>query len=381
MKFKYKNGYICVDNESIGRGANYVTYRGTLYDDNFDGKKVILKVFEPIGFATEYVYNDNCITAIKILPAQTSNSASFLKKYISMERSIRNLARLQRMPALRKHIVDIYGFDNCLFDINNNSITIDYAESDCKSIGSYKAFSIYFDDDFDNGIEYENYHHFKFDAIEDIIDVVIKMAEIIRVLHRKNLIHRDIKPSNFLYNIDRVDNSKQFNIKMLDTDTITKLASGKFSKISSSEPFAPSEAYDGLYDKSTDVYMLVTTLISLLFSSSEIYMLCETEKNFKIYNYNNIITDDSCEFLKEKYNCSQGFINKLSDIISYSLSDSFYRCSSVDRLIRDLSILREIHENKGIHPEVIRDNAEKIIKDFNLDIDEDLFADVSVSEE
>lgn len=60
---------------------------------------------------------------------------------------------------------------------------------------------------------------------------------------------------------------------------------------------------------------------------------------------------------------------------------SKHRYKFIDDLYNDLIILKEIYQNKGVHPEVMLDNAQNIAKEFAGELkgfDEDLLCDCVV---
>ena len=377
LTFRLKeNAYAEVDAKPIGRGSNFITYRGEMFDSTFSkGKKVILKVFSPfIGTNEEFEFkpitdNKGMIFAFQFLPAQKEQFFYiFIQKYIEMQCSFQRLQCLLKENTLRGNIVDLYDTYDCFFDaefielsVNRQSME-EYLKgsspSEVEKIDCFYSVSLYYDDNFDADSLFETTN-----SITEILDIMIHSADIIQKLHSINVVHMDIKPSNFLYNRIEILGTHEISVKMLDTDTIVNDPNYNKQQLSTAEPFSPPEAYDGYYGKASDVYMLAASLVHWLFSEEIVLKSTYDENGHKLLNMDVLLEENNM----------------------YSLKDSLCprrseRCGDVDCFKKDLSVLKDIFECRGIHPEIMLDKARERAEAFGKDNkpDERLFPEIIV---
>ena len=186
MEFKFKNGRVRTEEHSLGEGSNFVSYRARLFNDTYPrGKTVIFKVFMPIDYQLRRVNENGLVCRLELLPAQSKSL--FLTKYKRMESAFDQLKELYENTELRDYIVDLYDVDNALFDERNNELAPN-DETTVQSLSGYRGFSIYYDDNFNNGESYQNYSDFCFDSIIDILEIVIRVSKVIDLLHKNGFL-------------------------------------------------------------------------------------------------------------------------------------------------------------------------------------------------
>lgn len=384
MRYRFKNGYVLVDDAPLGEGASFVSYRGILFNDTFsEGKNVILKEYAPTkSFNQKYETSDRIerlenttdeeIVCKEILPA---NKEKFLRQFQNLNAILSNVKELQKNKAIRDDIVDCYDEDIQLFDEALKPVTsLDvYDPASVSKVKYYRGLSIYYDDDFTpDGVLRDIF------GIEDVLRILTEISMIIKRLHTEGFLHRDIKINNFLYK----KKSDSFTVKMFDTDSI--VFANKVSGICTSAPYSPSEAYRGEYYPQTDIYMLGATLFMMLLGedSKKFIRLSYDDisgEQYRYICYEDLFSESNIDILIDKYQCTEGFLKRLRKIFSKSLANAYrdrYNC--VDGFIEDLKILLDIYNHKGVHPEVILNSANEMAEspDFLKEYDENLLCEV-----
>lgn len=373
MKFKMNNGYVETNGLPLGKGANFETYRGKLYNSTFEeGKSVILKIYAPNGFETEEIVKDEVIIGKRLLASQLV-SDGFINKFQRTVDKLNDLKSLEEFSKIKDCIVDLYDVDAALIDEGFNEIT---SESDVKSIYGFRCFSIYYDDNFnhDDCIGYQEIGN-----PEDAIEISIEIAEIIKKLHAYGYFHRDIKPSNFLY---KPSGAHGFTVKMLDTDTIIKASDFKKNNpYYSAAYFSPSEVYRGEYYFESDLFMLAAAFLNLLIGKSfyDIKTLSNNAFDFGAINIASLSIAELEEITKA-HSFSKGFILKLNEIINKYLTNRHLsrRKYTVESFISDLQILYEIYTKSKAQPQLLIDGA--IAKITEFEYNEMFVASVKTSE-
>lgn len=373
MKFKMNNGYVETNGLPLGKGANFETYRGKLYNSTFEeGKSVILKIYAPNGFETEEIVKDEVIIGKRLLASQLV-SDGFINKFQRTVDKLNDLKSLEEFSKIKDCIVDLYDIDAALIDEDFNEIT---SESDVKSIYGFRCFSIYYDDNFnhDDCIGYQEIGN-----PEDAIEISIEIAEIIKKLHAYGYFHRDIKPSNFLY---KPSGAHGFTVKMLDTDTIIKASDFKKNNpYYSAAYFSPSEVYRGEYYFESDLFMLAAAFLNLLIGKSfyDIKTLSNNAFDFGAINIASLSIAELEEITKA-HGFSKGFILKLNEIINKYLTNRHLsrRKYTVENFISDLQILYEIYTKSKAQPQLLIDGAIAQITEFEYN--EMFVASVKTSE-
>lgn len=233
------------------------------------------------------------------------------------------------------------------------------------------------------------------DVISKRLKIVVSLINLIGVLYyRKNMLMLDIKFDNFLYK----DNEKVKNrmLKIIDWDSIVELDIAKKMPVDlpihSSDGFRPYEVekheIKNIGIKST-IFMLGACLYQALFMHS---ILKGELLPLPVRPGTDIVSieyDQRISQAFEKLGLSQGFQNKFFDIMRKSYTqeiDDRYTAdeyfTEIEKMSDDVQVLLEIYENKGVHPEVMLNNAIKDVQNkekFSADnFDPDLFTEVEV---
>ena len=228
-------------------------------------------------------------------------------------------------------------------------------------------------------------------SIDARIEALIKLSKVINKFHERNLIIADIKPENFIYDVDDVG----FCIKLFDFDSVIDL-NEKITKVSCTLKWAPYELSQQLLNAiglSSDLYSLGAMLLYFI-----MFDLFQNYPKYKLVNFlheqnkQEVLTKDVfLQLCDIDNNVTIGFWNKFVEIVNTTtnLQNPERRCPKdytlpLDYFIEQLVILKEIYENKGVHPEVMLNNAIKDVqnkKKFSADnFDPDLFTEVEVVE-
>lgn len=228
-------------------------------------------------------------------------------------------------------------------------------------------------------------------SIDERIEALIKLSKVINKFHERNLIIADIKPENFIYDVDEVG----FCIKLFDFDSVIDL-NEKITKVSCTPIWAPYELSQQLLNAiglSSDLYSLGAML--LYFIMFDLFQN-HTENKLVTFlhkqNKQEVLTKDVfLQLCDIDNNVTIGFWNKFVGIVNttMNLQSPERRCPKeytlpLDYFIEQLVILKEIYKNKGVHPEVMLNNAIKDINNkdkFSVDqFDPNLFTEIEVIE-
>ncbi len=95
---------------------------------------------------------------------------------------------------------------------------------------------------------------------EDVIDIIIQIADALEYIHRYSIIHRDVKPQNVLISGDKVKLT-DFSIALLNP-----ALSRKAKEFGSGTPtyMSPEQIKGQILDKTTDIYSLGVTAYEML---------------------------------------------------------------------------------------------------------------------
>lgn len=228
-------------------------------------------------------------------------------------------------------------------------------------------------------------------SIDERIEALIKLSKVINKFHERNLIIADIKPENFIYDVDEVG----FCIKLFDFDSVIDL-NEKITKVSCTPIWAPYELSQQLLNAiglSSDLYSLGAMLLYfIMFDLFQNYPKYKLVTILHEQNKQEVLTKDVfLQLCDIDDNVTIGFWNKFVEIVNTTttLQSPERRCPKeytlpLDYFIEQLVILKEIYENKGIHPEVMLNNAINDVLDkdkFSADnFDLDLFTEIEVIE-
>ncbi len=182
------------------------------------------------GMADVYKSRDsklNRLVAIKVLKAEFSNDATFVKKFRTEAQSAAGLSH--------PNVVNVY----------------DTGEED----GIY-----YIVMELVQGITLKNYIDMKGKLeIREALNISIQVASGLSAAHANRIIHRDIKPQNIIMSRDGKVKVTDFGIaKAADSTTITTSVAGSVHYIS------PEQARGGYSDVKSDIYSLGITMYEML---------------------------------------------------------------------------------------------------------------------
>lgn len=405
----YKNVKV---EELLGRGATFVSYKCT-FKNNGQNVKGIVKEFRPQGFyqsentakglktlfdysakidgrvgCFDYIYmqSDSGNVIECYLPAQKEAFKAAYSEFVSNQKTVQSQLDevVNKDYKLRRYITEPLDVFAVFPEDSTNKNTFAYFELYLYEEKDFKKIAPTL-------------------SIEKRIKALISLCNVLDKLHQSGLSVNDLKPENFLY-----DNDADMPIlKMFDLGSIRKIAAnGKLANDASvpgTTPFygAPEYLADyipggivsaggGVY---ADIYSIGVILMFILFLFDENFVdgvmrlvrkQCEVKDTLDLF--------DVCEENALNNNIyTKGFLNYAKYIVSHcitsaKLSDVQKRYhktankTAVQQLSDDLKVLLEIYENKGIHPEVMLNNAIHEIKNneqyADKYFDPDLFTEI-----
>lgn len=245
------------------------------------------------------------------------------------------------------------------------------------------------------------------------LDELIALCYVVEKFHSHNLLLADLKPDNYIFATD--GDIKQ--IKIIDIDSMLQL--DEYGNICDNQDITGTRFYsfhkivdriiktkfdsngkivkecsyidkDFLFKngeaKKADIYSIGALLLNAV--TLPIFNEVATEKKWFTTECIDAAEDlDNCYFEKLKNygeNINIGFWNKFLQIISQSVvhEDFHITYNSVAEIKNDIIVLKEILLGKGVHPEVMLNNAiidVKNSKQFSeKNFDPDLFTDIEV---
>ncbi len=377
--------------EFLGRGASCSSYKGYHLDSKGNRKNiVIIKEFAPNK--GEYNFDMN-VSGEPISPIEIQNEI-FKHRYLpenatDFKKDFDNF--FNRQEQIQSMVNNILNSDTKNRYLRYNIVSLNeqdiIKEFDAGS-NTYKGLLIYNYDskDFGNGI--------KDLTIIERLESFLCLCSVVNAFHKANIALLDIKPENFIY-ISKKDDSPMTYIKFFDFDSFVYLDENSLMIDDGNVPCGtfPFEApelagtyreyriYDDVGTRS-DVYSLGVILYNFIIfdvineykefkDKDEFCLLINSENDFLVGNGQNILTD--------------GFIKKLFSILNkacYRYYNQRYEDEGyVKGLLMDVENLLEIYQNKGVHPEVMLDNAKTISNKFKnemKDFDENLLCDCVV---
>lgn len=357
--------------EPLGRGSTCVAYKCRVKYQDSTQEYALLKAFLPRNFDYEF-FGDGYS---HVLPAQLEKLKSEYNKYIES---------LQESRSLLLNLTENKGFlkNYCVIPpaiIQNKSTekTNFYFDEE-----KFCAFVLY---PYDSADIESNLSQI---SLEDKIDLLAKICLILKEFHNNGFILTDLNPHNFLFEKDEIG----FRLKLFDFDSVKKLKDGKsVSNKTGTRFYSAPEVIQNTISQinfQSDYYSIGALLSLFVFGDNLDTVFPDKDTYCFIAHLNQnvekMISFETFEFLNssEPVEFSSGMWNKFKDIIRKTItlkSKRRYKC--IDDLYNDLIILKEIYQNKGVHPEVMLDNAQNIAKEFAgelKDFDEDLLCDCVV---
>lgn len=392
LKISYRNDEMISITEFLGRGASCSSYKGYHLDSEGNRKNiVIIKEFTPNK--EEYNFDIN-VSGEPISPIEIQNEV-FKHRYlpanaIEFKKDFDNF--FNRQAQVQSMVNNILNSDTKNRYLRYNIVSLNeqdiIKEFDAGS-NTYRGLLIYNYDskDFGNGV--------KDLTVIERLEAFLCLCSVVNAFHKANIALIDIKPENFIY-ISEKDASPMTYLKFFDFDSFIYLNEKSLMIDDCSSipcgtfPFEAPELtgtyreyriYDDVGARS-DVYSLGVILYNFIIydvineykefkDKDEFGLLINSENDFLAGNGQNILTD--------------GFTKKLFSILNkacYRYYNQRYENEGYAKgLLTDVENLLEIYQNKGVHPEVMLDNAQNIAKEFAgelKDFDEDLLCDCVV---
>lgn len=365
---------ITVGNEIFPRGSSCRCYYCTVNYSDGTVETKMLKEFAPVDYELSVCPSGG----FRKINADNNRFELLFKSYFRRMKQVRSLLldiSNKEISLKRYFVIPPDG------EINKKSAnTIIFYD---KQKEKYCYLSLF---DFDSTAAINNIGSF---PINERIEALIKLSKIINKFHKKGLILADIKPDNFIYDTDGIG----FCIKLFDFDSVIDLnQKNSLGDISCSLPWAPYELYKGKVEQigpESDLYSLGAMLLYFIMFS---FFQNGNENKFVylLHGKHNPLND---EYLREMQhydkNITVGFWNKFKEII-YAVTNNHKPCARYDKrfenpidyFIAQLTILKEIYESRGVHPQIMLDYAMRLIADpesdlFNVsNFDPFLFTDI-----
>lgn len=384
--------------EVLGAGNTCIGYKCKItYNDNTFGYGV-LKEFLPNGFD----YKTSNIKYKYVLPSQWDDFIARYIDYLNGLGSIRNILKSIETPSLKRYFTVPPNIKLDQFDENGDFKSINYNALFYFSPreNTFYGLSLYAFDSIDISSKICEFN------IKERIEILSKLCLVIDKFHEKDIILADIKPENFLYEKDDIGG---FCLKLFDFDSILKLdKNGKLlpnQTISGTNYFSAPEifTYSSLIGKKSDVYSIGALLLYFVFREqfdelidiTKIFSKKDLKHIKDIFNnetFEKLLNCNNDYFEKHKgkyYPITTGFFYKLKNIILKAMNPNttqrygyFNGKSPMQNLHDDLIVLNEIYENKGVHPEVMLNNAIKDVQNNEQysqeNFDPDLFTEIEV---
>lgn len=379
LKIKYKNDETILITESLGKGARCYTYKGYHLGANGEKKNiVIVKEFSPNLENYEYglpIMVKDDVFLYRYLPVQRDEIKQEFENFFKNEERIQNILN----SILVSDTSDRFLQYNLVM-LNGNDIIKEFNDQD----NTYRGFLIYNYDSKDFGKSISSL------TITERLKAFLYLCNVVNAFHRAHIGLMDLKPENFIY-ISEKDNSPMSYLKFFDFDSFVALndslvIDNRNVRPNGTEPFVAPELKRPNYlylpeevGARTDVYSLGTILYN--------FMICDVINEYKEFDkeeYGSLLEKEN-NYLKAYAKFSNGFIKKLSLILEEACWKTYkhrYENNGYAKgLLTDVENLLEIYQNKGVHPEVMLDNAKNIATEFNnelKDFDEGLLCDCVV---
>lgn len=409
----YKNVKV---EELLGRGATFVSYKCT-FENNGQNVKGIVKEFRPQGFYQSenkaksfktlfdystkmdgkvgnfdyiYVQSDSGNVIECYLPAQKEAFKAAYFEFVSNQKTVQSQLDkvVNKNYKLRRYITEP-------LDV----FAVPPEDSANKNTFAYFELYLYEEKDFKKRAAIL--------SVKEKLLALISLCNVLDKLHQAGISVNDLKPENFLYDTD----ADMPILKLFDLGSIRKIAAdGKLANDASvpgTTPFygAPEYLADyipggiiaaggGVY---ADIYSIGAILMFVLFMFDEHFVdgvMNRVRKQCEVKDTLNLFKACSKNALNSD-TYTKGFLDYAEYIISHCItgakvSDIQKRYhnsrnkTAIQKLSDDLKILLEIYENKGVHPEVMLNNALKDVQDKEKfseeNFDPDLFTEVEVVE-
>lgn len=371
LKIKFLNGRtVKILSLLSDKGKSCVAYNGEIISHDCNGnkhiEKCIIKEFAPAGFTRNTEVNgENDYFISRVLPAQKSDFFKIFHQFKSDMDKIRwnILDKINEDSSLRNYVVNIPDEENQVFEFNEDE-------------GSYKGIMLFPYESSDAAEKIKNL------SISERLNVLVQLCKIIDKFHQQNMILIDLKPDNFIYYNDGIN----CYIKLFDFDSVATLDENGLlnnDKLFGGTPFFSSPEvleHTERVDKNSDVYSVGAMLF--YFITIDVFdKLIPNPKYFSISKLKKILNNDTFKAVKEnEQELTLGFWNRFVSIIKSSMNEVQGKRtfgsenSPMIALAKEIEILKDIYEHKGVHPEVMLDRAIALSNNKNF-FDEDVFVE------
>lgn len=400
-EFKFdKSRTLIVSEKPCGVGSNCIAYKCTVLFNEEDGESDKKKDGESNkhgipGVLREFAPSDYNVSKLpgyenemyRYLPSD-SNFKKRFDDYIDRIKKIRD--ELNKIKGEDPNISWYYE-NSGIFNPSQNSI-VEFNETEHK----YRALflSSYIGDD--SGKSMENLD------MSSRLESIIILCSVVEKFHKHNLLLADLKPSNYIY----VSDGTTSQLKIIDIDATVQLDENgniEENQIVTGTPFYsfqkliprlsakyreyidPFMNQDGVAKKA-DIYSLGAILLNAV--TIKFFDELANDNKWFIIRYIDVANDLNSEVFaklqKVEKDITIGFWNKFLQIIKNTVIDDDLKIeyNTAEELKQDIIALKEIYENKGVHPEVMLNNAIKDVQNkekFSADnFDPDLFTEVEV---
>lgn len=387
---EFSNNRIIKVIEEIGRGNSSIAYKCEIYKEENLEARGLLKEYVPNNYGFDGKISENKFYFTKkvnerfisrYLPAQKEQFVSQYNSYLNKIKETRNLLNQLKLEddSISKYIVPVPDENDCLFNLDDEKNT-------------YVAVQLFPFDAIDVDKKIKNI------SISSKLEMLEKLSLVVDRFHKQKFLITDLKPENFLYINDGITST----IKLFDFDSILELNDKydlditKEQRIMGTAFFSAPQVLRGepFLNRSCDVYSIGAMLLYLVcfdifseivpsiknFGAKDLLRLKE-KLNLQTFNMLLEATNDS--------KITHGFWNKFVNIVIKCMNPSQERRydknkddSPMQQLSMELRVLKEIYENKGVHPEVMLNNAIILAETYKKnDFDECLFTNVKETTE
>lgn len=370
--------------ECIGSGSSANAYICNIWLKDEPNDKLIsralLKEFFPKNLPAGELIRDEEKYIIKYPSTEKDTFKNLFFCYVNKTRYLRDLINefILEDESIKKYIVKIPEESDCIFKIDETA-------------GTYTALQLFPFDSMDTS---KKIHEL---TMVQRLEALEKLCLVVDKFHQKHILLADLKPENFLF----IDDGITITLKLFDFDAIIKLdeknryirnkdAEGKgtpfFSSLQVCKYLSPNTTTldSDVYSIGAILYYFVCfEIFDEVFpfkTTFEDNDLTKVKEKLSLDLYNNLIKKTNDEHL------SIGFWNKFISLINTAMNsnhnqryDRFSHESPMKQMYKEITILKSIYQNNGIHPEVMIDHSVRKSKVYSkTEIDPQLFTNITI---
>lgn len=360
---------VTIESLISNKGHNCITYSGKINSGN--EPKCIVKEYAPENFTRDNkIFENNKYFNSRVLPAQFEDFEKHYNEFVKQLEILRNKIQViidEESPdsekSLKNYIINIPDGDNCRFFID-------------KSNKCYSGLMLY---------PYESTdaeEKIKDMSLTERLESLIMLCKIVHRFHEKHIALVDLKPMNFIYYNDGINKT----VKLFDFDSIVQIDDNGFInesdfwRLKGTHFFSAPETLSDLgtqnYDAGigSDIYSLGAMLLYYVLIDDFNELIPDVDY-FKISDLNDILSNEIFNKYqkahKSKNTITYGFWRRFVSIIKTSMNEDIFSRSfgqnlSVLPLEKEIGILLDIYNHKGVHPEVMFDYACEMAEDPNF---------------